>query len=104
MRTQWIQHVPPVLALQRNDFTTCTPDVRIDIESLPEMINRRRTRHGTHVEKYADVGLQDRTEGIEEPAMRVNFLLILLLEAEDELHRHNILFVTLNLLRRRDRN
>ena len=51
------------------------------------MINRSRSGHSADIDKNANVGLKDRTEGIEEPAMRVDLLLVLLLETEYKLYR-----------------
>ena len=47
---------------------------------------------GAAVEEDADVGLEDGAEGLEEPAMGVDFLLILLFETEDHLTWHDALF------------
>lgn len=51
------------------------------------MINRSGSRHSSDIDKNANVGLEDRTEGVEEPAMRVDLFLVLLLQAEYNLHR-----------------
>lgn len=51
------------------------------------MINRSRSRHSSDIDKDANVGLEDRTEGVEEPTMRVDLLLVLFLQTEDDLHR-----------------
>ena len=42
MRTKRVEQVDEELALERNDFTTSATDVRVDIEALPEMVDRRR--------------------------------------------------------------
>ena len=42
-------------------------------------VDRGGARHRTDVEQNTYVGLQYWTEGVEEPAMRVDFLLVLLL-------------------------
>ena len=39
----------------------------------------------TAVEEDADIGLQDGTEGLEEPTVGIDFLLILFLETEEHL-------------------
>ena len=62
------------------------------------MVERFATGTGTAVEKDADVGLEDGAKGLEEPAMRVDFLLILLFETEYHLTRHDALFGATNLL------
>ncbi len=57
LRTQWIQHVPPVFALQRDDFPTSTTHIGVNIECFPQMVDRRRTRLSTHIEEDTNIGL-----------------------------------------------
>jgi len=47
------------------------------------MVSRRGPWHGTDIKEDTDIGLEDGTESIEEPAMRVDLLLILLFETND---------------------
>ena len=68
------------------------------------MIDRGRARCRANVQKDANVRLENRTKGIEEPAMRVDLLLILLLETEDNLHRNDSHLCTLDLIRLGDRD
>ena len=49
------------------------------------MVDRRGSRHGSDIEENADIGLQDGAERVEEPTVRVDFLLVLLLQAKDDL-------------------
>ena len=49
------------------------------------MVYRRWPRHCSNIEEHTDVGLEDRSEGVEEPSMGVDFLLVLLFETEDDL-------------------
>lgn len=42
------------------------------VKHLPELVQARRSRLGADVEEDAHVGLQDRTERVEEPAVRVD--------------------------------
>jgi len=42
MRTERVEQVDEELALERNDFTASATDIRVDIEALPEMVDRRR--------------------------------------------------------------
>jgi hypothetical protein len=51
------------------------------------MVYRSGTGHSTDVKKDADVGFEDWAKGIEEPAVGVDFLLIFLFQAEDDLDR-----------------
>lgn len=55
------------------------------------MVDRGWAWHGAHIEENTDVWLEDGAEGIEEPPMRVNLLLILLFEAEYDLHGNDTL-------------
>ena len=56
------------------------------------MVYRRRARHGTHIKEDANVGLEDGAKGVEEPSMRVDFLLVLFFEAEYDLDGYNAFF------------
>ena len=56
------------------------------------MVYRRRARHGTHIEENTDVGLEDGAKGVEEPSMRVDFLLVLFLETEYDLDGYDAFF------------
>ena len=47
----------------------------------------------TSIDEYADLGLQDTADGVEQPSMRVNLLLVLRLEDKDDLHRHQVVGV-----------
>ena len=49
------------------------------------MINRSGSGHGSDIDKNANVGLEDGTEGVEEPTMRVDLFLILFLQTEQNL-------------------
>jgi hypothetical protein len=66
------------------------------------MINRGRAGLGTNVKKDADVGLENGTEGVEEPTMGVDLLLILLFKAKHDLHRNDTLLRALYLVGWRD--
>ena len=48
----------------------------------------------TAVEEDADIGLQDGTEGLEEPTVGIDFLLILFLKTKEHLARDNPFFGT----------
>jgi hypothetical protein len=49
------------------------------------MIYRRRTGFGSYIEEDTDVWLEDGSEGVEEPPVRVDFFLVFFFEAEDDL-------------------
>jgi hypothetical protein len=60
-------------------------NIRVPIKCFPEVIQAIRTRPSPNIEQDADIRLQNRTKRIEEPPMRVDFLLIVLLHEEDDL-------------------
>lgn len=68
------------------------------------MIDRRRAGHGADVEEDADVGLEDGSEGVEEPAVGVDLLLVFLFEAEDDLDGDDAFFGAFDFVGGRDRN
>lgn len=55
------------------------------VEAFPEFVNRCAGGFSTDVEQDTDIRVDERAEGVEEPSMGVQFLLVLLLEAEDDL-------------------
>ena len=57
------------------------------VEALPKLVDTCSGGFRADIEQDADVGLQQRTECVEEPAMRVELLLVLLLQAENNLYR-----------------
>ena len=61
------------------------------------MVDRSGTRHSSDINKDADVGLEDRTEGIKEPAVRVDLFLVLLLQTEQNLHGEMTTFGSLDV-------
>lgn len=91
-RNQRINQIRPILSLERHNLPTRSADVRVDIKRLPQMVYRRRTGHGTHIEEDANIGLEDGAESVEEPSMRVDLLLVFLFEAEDNLDRYDAFF------------
>lgn len=77
-RTEGIEHFEAVLPLERDDLSTGSGNLFIDMERPPQMIDCRRAGHCAYVEEYADFGLKNGTERLESPSMRVNLLLVLL--------------------------
>jgi hypothetical protein len=95
-RNERINQIPPILSLERHDLPTRTPNIRVYIKCLPEMVYRHRTGFGTDIEEDTDSRLENGAKGVEEPTMRVDFLLILFLEAEYDLDGYNALFCALD--------
>ena len=91
-------------ALGGNDLAAGSTNVRVDVERLPEVVDRARARPHADFEKDADIWLKNRAKGIEEPAMRVDLPLVLFLEAEYYLHGVDALLWALDLVRLRDRD
>ena len=98
-RTEKIQQLLPVFTLEGNNFTASTAYIRVDVEHIPEMINRAGTKHGTDIEENANVRLENRAKRVEEPAMGVDLLLVFLLQAKDDLHGNNTFLRAFNLVR-----
>lgn len=69
------------------DLSTGASHARVLVETLPELVDRRAGRFGSHVEQDAHVGLQHAAEGVEIPTVAVEFLFVLLFQAEDDLDR-----------------
>ena len=62
-----IQKLLSVFILEGEEFTASTADIRVDVECLPQMINRAETRHGTDVKENANVGSKNGPKRIKEP-------------------------------------
>jgi hypothetical protein len=61
------------------------------------MVDRSMARFSSHIDQTAHVGLDQRTEGLEEPSMRVDLFLILFLETKEHLAWHHPLISTSEL-------
>lgn len=68
-----------IFTLEGDDLSACAPNVRVNIERLPQVIDGGGTRHCTDIEEYTDIRLENRAESVEEPPMRVDLLLVLFL-------------------------
>lgn len=80
-----VQELFPASAQHGVNLTACTAQILVVIETFPKGQQRLIAWLGTRINKNADFGIQDSTEGIEEPTMGVDFLRILLLQAEHHL-------------------
>lgn len=60
------------------NFTTCTTQVWVMVESLPKIVQRSVARFGTSVNQDADFRVKMFTDRVEQPSMRVDFLLVLM--------------------------
>lgn len=91
----------PIFSLQSNDLTAGSTNVRVDIECLPQVINRSGSGHSSDIDKNANVGLKNRAKGVKKPTMRIDLFLVLLLQTEYNLHRDIATFGSLNVECRR---
>jgi hypothetical protein len=101
-RTKRIQKLLPVFAFQGDDFTASAADIGVEVECLPKMINRARTRHRTDVKQDANIGLENGAKSIKEPTVGIDLLLVLLFETKDDLYGHNTFLRAFDLVRRRN--
>lgn len=83
------QRVDQVLSLFQHgfDLTTSTAAHGFSIECLPQIVDTASSGSSSGINQHANVGLQHLAESLKEPSMRIDLLLILLLEAEQDLHR-----------------
>ena len=56
------------------------------VEALPKLIDGCSGRFGTDIEQNAHVRLDQRAKRVEEPSVTIELLLVLLLQAEDDLY------------------
>jgi len=68
----------PHICLEGDDLSASTPNIRVDVESLRQMINRAGARHRTGIQKRVNAILKNRSKSVEEPAVRTDLLLVLL--------------------------
>jgi hypothetical protein len=87
-----VEEVDSILALEGNDLAAGTANVVVDSNAFPMMVNRRWSWNGTNIKEDTDIGLEDGSESVEEPAVRVDFPLIFLFETEDNLDGDDTFF------------
>jgi hypothetical protein len=56
------------------DLAAGSADVGVPVEYFPEVVERGVEGASADVEEDGDVGAEDGAEGVEEPAVRVDFL------------------------------
>lgn len=83
---QWVQQILAAGTQHGLNFTASATAHGFQVECLPQVIDGIAARASTSIEKDADVGIQDTAKSLEEPSVRVDLLLILLLQAEEHLH------------------
>lgn len=85
---QRVEQVFGARALHWFDLSTSTCHIGVEIERFPELVDRGGSRTGANVQKHTDTRVDDGSEGVEKPAVRVEFLCVLFLEAEHDLDRN----------------
>ena len=68
------------------------------------MINRAPSGHRTDVQKHANARLKTLSKRVEEPALRIDLLLVFFLQAKDDLHGDNSVLRAFNLVSWGDRD
>jgi hypothetical protein len=96
-RDKWIDEVLALLQHGLN-LTASTSTHRLPVECLPQIIDTASSGSGSSIDQHADIGLQNLSKRLEEPSVRIDLLLILLLEAEQDLDRCAALLDTDNPL------
>ena len=76
------------------NFSRCATEVWVVVKCLPEVVNTALAGLGTGIEQADDVRVQVATDRVEEPAVRVDLLGVLLLQAEDHLHRDEVVRIS----------
>lgn len=82
-----VDEVFPAFAQHSVDFAAGAAQIFVVIEGFPQCQEGFMTRLRTRVEQDADFRVEDSAKGIEQPSVRVDFLTVLLFQAEHHLHR-----------------
>lgn len=85
-----VQQLQAALPEHGVDLAAGAAEVLVVVEALPEGQQRPRAGLRPGVDEDDDLGVQDAAEGVEEPAVRVDLLAVLLLQAEHELHGRQV--------------
>lgn len=67
------------------DLSCSSTEMLVMVESFPQIIDRPLARFRSRIQQADDIRLKVFSNRVEEPAMRVDLLGVLLFEAEDEL-------------------
>lgn len=81
------------------NLSTGSSSIGIVAEFSPEMVESFVIRLGTGIKENTNFRLELSAESIEKPSVRIDLLLILLLENEDELNRDQLLLLLIILVR-----
>ncbi len=92
-----VQQVAAPASFHSFNLAAGAGDVGVGVEGLPQVVQGGARGAGADVEQDAHVRIEGLAEGVEEPAVRVELLLVLLLEAEDHLAGDDALLGALEL-------
>ncbi|KAI6765726.1 hypothetical protein HG530_006796 [Fusarium avenaceum] len=67
-----------------------TAEVAVIVKAFPERQQGARAGLGSGVDENGDFWVENAAKGVEQPAMRIDLLAVLLLQTEDELHGREI--------------
>jgi hypothetical protein len=81
------QRVEKILSVLQHgfDLTAGTGAVRIDVKGFPELVDGVLSWSGTGIDENANVWLEALAEGLEKPSVRIDLLLVLFFQAEENL-------------------
>lgn len=88
-----------LFTLSGNDIATGTTNFRVDAGRPPEVVESARAKPRTDIERDTNAWQENQEIGVEEPAVGVDLLLVLLFDAEDDLHRNDTLLWAVDLVR-----
>jgi hypothetical protein len=80
-RNKWIDEFPPASPQHRMDLSTCTSEVSIVVEGFPQVVDRSLARLRPRVEEADDSWVEVSSDRIEEPAVAVDLLGVLVLQS-----------------------
>ena len=86
---EWVKKLLPTLN-HGMDFTTASTEIGIVVERFPQVINGLASWLGTGIDEDAYLRLQHLADGIEQPTMGVDLLLIFSLDDQDELDGNKV--------------
>jgi hypothetical protein len=92
-----VEKVSPPFSFHGLNLSTGAGYVGVGVERLPQVVQRCTSGPGADIEEDTHVRVKRFAKRVEEPAVRVELLLVLLLETEDHLAGHDALLGTLEL-------
>jgi hypothetical protein len=75
------------------DFTAASSEIGVVVKRLPQVVDGFASRFGTGIDEYTDFRLKYFTNTIEKPSMGIDLFLVLGLQDQDDLDRHEVVRV-----------